>query len=738
MRAIIPASAASALAAVILAAAPVTPAWATGTVPDAPTAVTASGADGALLVSWTAPASTGGEPITQYTATAYDSASGGTAVSSCPASGALTCTIGSLTSGTTYHVEVTATNANGTGAASSPRVSAMAGSVPGIPRSVSAVRTRDGITVTWTAPSSDGGSAVTGYTAQAFTSTSASATVVASCSTSGLECAITGLDAATTTYVSVLATNAVGSGPASSRTTVAAGGVPGAPQGVKAPRGNGFSRVTWSAPSSTGNSAITRYNVQAWTAPEGGSPIANCQPARTSSLTCDLGPLPNGTTYYVDVIATNAFGDGPASAPRVAVLTATTPSTPRDVTVTRAGGEVHVRWASPASDGGRPITSYVATAYTTEAGTAVAGTCTANGPFCSIPGLRGAPVFVSVVARTEIGDSPASSPRAKVRVIDSASPPLAIAGSARPEGIAVSWRPPVNDGGRPILAYTAAAFSAPTGGQSLGTCLVAVTKANAEAAAGADRRIGCTIRGLTPDTIAYLAVTATTEFGSTPSAQRTAVRVRQGRPLAPREVIGLPASTRIEVAWTLPAADGGRPILEYRAQAWTEQRGGELVDACEVAPQRGASDYRCTLRVPRDFEPYWVLTQARTERGWGAASARVAMEAKPAVPSAPQDVRVTPGTGSVRVDWVEPDGDGGYPITRYVATAYSAATGGSVLGSCTVSAERQDDPEPGPATVCTITGLSPDAYAYVEVTAENTVGVSSPSARVASHASPVL
>ena len=739
MRPLIPALTVPALTAFLLAAAPTAPTWATSTVPDAPTAVSATGAASALRVSWTAPASTGGEAITQYTASAFAAGTGGSAVSSCTSTSALSCTIGSLTSGTTYHVEVTATNAVGTGTASSPRVEATAGTVPGAPGSVSAVRSRDGVSVSWSAPSSDGGSTVTGYTAEAFTSTSSSAAAVASCTTTALECTITGLDSATTYYVSVLATNAVGGGSSSTRTTVAAGGVPGAPQSVKAPRGNGFSRVTWSAPSSNGNSTITRYNVQAWTAPEGGTAVANCQPARTSSLTCDLGPLPNGSTYYVDVIATNSFGDGAASSPRVAVLTATSPTTPRDVVVTRAGGEVHVRWNPPESDGGRPITSYVASAFTSETGTTVAGTCTANGPFCSIPGLKGAPVFVSVIARTEVGDSPASSPRAKVRLIDSASAPLAIAGSARPEGIAVSWRPPVNDGGKPILFYTASAFTDPAGGQPAGRCIVAVTKANAsDAAAGAASRTGCTIRGLAPDRIYYLGVSATTEYGSASSPQRAAVRVRQGKPLAPREVIGLPESRRIEVAWTLPAADGGQPVLAYRVQAWTASDGGELVDECEVEPRRGTSFYSCTLDVPQDFEPYWVQAQAGSARGWGAASARTAMEARPTAPSPPQHVEVVPGAGTLTVDWDEPFGDGGYPITRYVATAFSAASGGSVLGSCAAAVAPDADPKAKPATTCTITGLAPDAYVFVEVTAENTVGVSPASARVASHTSPVL
>ncbi len=65
------------------------------------------------MVTWSVPSSTGGAPITSYTATAK---SGG---ETCKwTSGPLTCTVTGLTNGTAYTFTVTATNANGTGAAS--------------------------------------------------------------------------------------------------------------------------------------------------------------------------------------------------------------------------------------------------------------------------------------------------------------------------------------------------------------------------------------------------------------------------------------------------------------------------------------------------------------------------------------------------------------------------------------------------------------------------------------------
>lgn len=85
------------------------------TVPGAPTSVMATPGDASATITWTAPASDGGSPITGYTVTAEP---GGASVQ--VGGEADSATVTGLDNGTTYTFTVTATNAEGTSPASRP------------------------------------------------------------------------------------------------------------------------------------------------------------------------------------------------------------------------------------------------------------------------------------------------------------------------------------------------------------------------------------------------------------------------------------------------------------------------------------------------------------------------------------------------------------------------------------------------------------------------------------------
>jgi len=169
--------------------------------PGPPLAVTAVAGNAQATVSFTPPASNGGSPITSYTAT---SSPGG--ITATGAAGPITVT--GLTNGTTYTFTVAATNAAGTGPASSPSNAVTPIALPGPPLAVTAVAGNAQAAVSFTPPASNGGSPITSYTATSspggITATGAAGPIT-----------VTGLTNGTTYTFTVAATNAAGTGPAS-------------------------------------------------------------------------------------------------------------------------------------------------------------------------------------------------------------------------------------------------------------------------------------------------------------------------------------------------------------------------------------------------------------------------------------------------------------------------------------------------------------------------------------------
>ena len=179
-------------------------------VPGAPANVVATAGDLSARVSWREPTDNG-SAILSYRVTALDVTTSSNGGESCVASGVSTtaCSVEGLTSGDSYTFTVTATNAIGTGPASGASNAVTPMTVPGAPTHVVAAGGNASATVSWTAPASDGGSAITRYVVIA------SGTGEQACTTAGVTCTVTNLHNGTTYTFSVTAANVFGTGPAS-------------------------------------------------------------------------------------------------------------------------------------------------------------------------------------------------------------------------------------------------------------------------------------------------------------------------------------------------------------------------------------------------------------------------------------------------------------------------------------------------------------------------------------------
>jgi len=430
------------------------------TVPGAPADVMAEAGNASATVRWTAPADDGGSPIRSYSVTS--SPDSRTATVAAPTT---TARVTGLRNGTPYTFTVTATNAAGTGPASAPSNSVTPATIPGRPTNVNAVAGNRSATVSWIAPTDNGGSPITSFTVTSSPDAK-TATVAAPATTAR----VTGLKNGTTYTFTVKATNTIGDSADSeaSNTVTPAPTVPGAPSNVSAVARNASATVSWTAPDD-GGSPIASYAVTS-------SPGEIKATAPGSDTSVVVRGLTNGTAYTFVVKATNAVGDGPASAPSSAVTPApTAPGPPTGVTAEGGNALATVKWTAPANDGGSAITGYTVTSSPDgKTATVTAPTTTAQ-----ITGLRNGTSYTFTVAATNaIGIGPASEPSNAVTPATVPAAPRNVSAVAGNASATVIWTAP-DDGGSRITGYTVTSSpgekSATAGGSATSVLVTGLT-----------------------------------------------------------------------------------------------------------------------------------------------------------------------------------------------------------------------------------------------------------------------
>ena len=212
-------------------------------------------------------------------------------------------TITGLTNGTSYEVQVRATNGVGDSA-----WSLSTEATPAKPPDAPAMPTPDNgdeqIAVTWTAPAANG-SAITDYDVQ-YKETTATTWTDHGFTGTGTSTTITGLTNGTRYEVRVRATNGVGDSDWSFSAMATPAKPPDAPAMPTPDNGDEQIAVTWTAPAANG-SAITGYDVRykettatTWTDHE----------FKGTGTSTTITGLTNGTSYEVQVRATNGEGAG--------------------------------------------------------------------------------------------------------------------------------------------------------------------------------------------------------------------------------------------------------------------------------------------------------------------------------------------------------------------------------------------------------------------------------------------
>jgi titin len=683
-------------------------------VPDAPDAPVATRGNQSVSLAWQAPAFNGGSPITSYVVTA---SAGGFAVpgKTCtvarvaPAIAPLTsCIISGLTNGTAYTFILVAINGVGSSTDSLPSDPVTPATVPGAPTAVTVVSHNTSVSVSWTAPTDNGGEDVSSYTAAArvngiaVVGKTCTVSAVAPETTVATTCDVTGLTNGTTYTFTVVATNGAGSSLASAPSSdVIPATVPTKPRNVASVSHDAEVWLSWDAPSNDGGVRVVSYLVTAAVDGVAVDPPATCSVSAPLTA-CIVSGLTNGTAYTFTVVAINSVGSSLDSVPTSAITPAGAPAAPTDISAITGDHQITVSWTAPTVTNGSDVVEYLIqystndTQWSEPIHTGSAATTRV------VTGLdNGISYTFRVAARNISFASVGPNGTATAPVIPAGTPdaPTGLDGVPYFGGAQLTWTAPTVNGGLPIIDYVVQ--------YRLTTDVAWTTYLHTPSAEAA-----LLVVGLSNGSDYYLRVAAKTAAaaGTSTFTSYVAVTPAAGAPSQPTGLVAVRGDQRANLSWVAPY-DGGSPITDYVIEYSSD---GVQWETFTHTPSDGTTVDVTGLANGRTYT-FRVRAQNAVLSNGGLS--RVSPESNPVTPcttpGAPVGVSGVRGENRVTLNWSAPLSNGGAPITDYSVYVSTNGTDWS-LYSRLASANSTD---------VAVTGLTNGTGYYFKVAAKNSAPV---------------
>jgi len=306
--------------------------------PSTPAAPTPSPLAAAVSLAWSAPTSDGGAEITDYEV--ESSFDGGLTWSPELTSSTSPATVTGLTNGVGYVFRVAAVNSAGTGPFSDSSVQSVPRTTASAPLDVNGTEGAGFVELGWSAPTSDGGAAVSDYVVQFSANDGATWSLFTDGTSSVSSATVTGLTNGVGYVFRVAAVNSAGTGAFSlvspevvPRTT---------PTQPATPTAGTVSvssvEVLWSTPASNGGSTLTGFTLY-----RNATLIASLSASSTSYTDSSRTA---GTNYSYQVAAVNVAGSSSLS---TALTIATLPDAPTALLASTANQAVTLSWTESVS-----------------------------------------------------------------------------------------------------------------------------------------------------------------------------------------------------------------------------------------------------------------------------------------------------------------------------------------------------------------------------------------------------
>lgn len=624
-------------------------------------------------------------------------------------------TTGTLTvpmpaAGQAVYYRIAARNAVGLSAYST--VTSVSGpvTVASAPLNLVATRATTGVSLTWTAPASNGGAAITSYLLRVSTNNgntwTAGPAVAANGQTTLSYLWAFNLGKGQTALFSVIAVNSAGqSVPSAAATLVVAKTIAGAPTGLAATSdaATGKSVLSWFAPADNGGATITTYLVQTRDANGNWNTFAQVV-APTATLMTTLGAP--GSVVTLQIVAVNEVGQGTPSTPITVVVPFQKADAPQNVTAVLNTGasRVDLSWAAPADTKNATVSAYTIQ-ISTNAGVSWVNYASTNGATTTIglplPG-KGVTYQYRLAAVTQAGVGAYSSPVSVTRAVTAPTAPstrsIALAGGTTPT---IGWNAPADNGGSVITGYVIEQLVAGNWTQ-VGSVAGTVTSFTGAASV--------------PGQLLQFRVTAVNAVGSSAASSVFSISTPLLKPAAPTgaTLTETPNATTLTISWTPPTDFGGataptRYAVELSANGFTTW------STYSAAPT--ATSY--VINKPGKGITYTVRVRTVTGYGLSDPSNSVTYSVAATAPTAPYGARVAFGAdGNPVFAWYAPTDIGGSPLT-----GYSVELGASNAGS---TAPIWQAPFTVAGNVLSVTGVrgAPGTYHFVRVIAINAIGSS--------------